>query len=184
MNRAVFIDRDGTITKDKGYIKDVSLLELIAGAAQAINGFHSLGFLVILVTNQSVVGRGYITGDKLAEIHGRLRELLSQEDSFLDAIYVCPHHPDDGCNCRKPRPGLVRRACKDFDIEMKKSYIIGDQKADIELGRREGIRSILVLTGHGKKTVEETSPDYVVDNILEAKRLIEKIEDGQTLEGE
>lgn len=181
MNRSVFIDRDGTITKDKGYITDVSSLELIPGAARALNGFHSLGFLVILVTNQSAVGRGYITDDELAKIHERLKQLLSREGSHLDAIYVCPHHPDDGCDCRKPKPGLIRRACGDFDIDTTRSYIIGDQKADVELGRREAITTILVLTGHGKKTAEETSPDYVVNDILEAEMLIEKIETGEML---
>lgn len=176
MSKAVFIDRDGTITKDKGYITDVSSLELIPGVSQAINGFHSLGFLVILVTNQSAVGRGYITEDVLTEIHEKLKELLSREGSFLDAIYVCPHYPDDGCNCRKPKPGLIRKACNDFYIDLTKSYIIGDQEADIELGRRLDIKSILVLTGHGKDTVKKTSPTYVVNNILEAERLIKKIE--------
>jgi len=176
MKRAIFIDRDGTIIKDKGYITDVSFVELIPGSAQAINGFHSLGFIVVLVTNQSAVGRGYITENELVEIHKRTKQLLSQEGSFLDAIYVCPHHPDEECSCRKPKPGLVRKACKDFNIDITKSYIIGDQKADIELGEKEGISSILVLTGYGKDTVKETSPDYVVNNIFEAEKLIERIE--------
>lgn len=176
MNKAVFIDRDGTIVKESGYITDIASLELLPNAAQAINEFHSLGFLVILVTNQSAVGRGYITAAKLDKIHKRLRELLWKSRSYLDAIYVCPHHPDEGCECRKPNPGLVRKAMRDHEIDSSKSYLIGDQRADIELGRREGIRNILVLSGHGEETLREISPDYVVEDILEACRLIAKIE--------
>jgi len=182
MKRAIFIDRDGTIIKDKGYITNVSFVELIPGAAQAINRFHSLGFIVVLVTNQSAVGRGYITEDELAKIHKTMKQLLFQEGSFLDAIYACPHHPDERCGCRKPEPGLIRKACKDFDINIAKSYIVGDQKADVELGKKEGMSSILVLTGHGKDTVKETSPDYVVNNILEAEKLIERIEGKDVVE--
>ncbi|MCK4256147.1 HAD family hydrolase [candidate division WOR-3 bacterium] len=183
MKKAVFVDRDGTIVKEKEYIKDASSLELLPGVAQTINGFHMLGFLVILVTNQSAVGRGYITTEKLLQIHKRLKDLLSQANSFLDAIYVCPHHPDDDCNCRKPKPGLIKKACRDFDIDKTESYIIGDQSSDIELGRREKICSILVLTGFGKKTLNESSPDYVVDDILKAGRLISRIEKNRIKKG-
>ncbi len=176
MKRAVFLDRDGTIVRESGYISDSSTLELIPDAAEAINGFHSLGFLVILVTNQSAVGRGYITEEDLTRIHKRLQETLSKSGATLDAIYVCPHLPDDDCDCRKPKPGLIKRAVKDFDIDTSRSYIIGDQKTDIELGKREGICTILVLTGFGKETLNDIYPDYVAGDIINAQRLISRIE--------
>ncbi|MCD5383172.1 HAD family hydrolase [candidate division WOR-3 bacterium] len=166
MNRAIFIDRDGTLTKEKGYVTDPSHIELIPGACEAIDGFRSLGFLTVLLTNQSAIGRGYITEEALRDQHKRLKLLLSK--SFLDGIYACPHHPDDGCECRKPKPGLLRRACLDLNIDKRKSYIIGDLETDIELGKREGAKTILVLTGHGRESLKKISPDYIADDILSA----------------
>ncbi len=175
LKKAIFLDRDGTIVVERDYIRDPKQVELIPGAGEAINGFHSLGFLAVLVTNQSAVARGYITEERLIEINKRMESLLSQEGAFLDAIYFCPHHPDDGCYCRKPMPGLLKRAYKDLNIDRGGSFVIGDMDCDIGLGKREGIKTILVLTGHGRETLKKTEPDYVVDNILEAGRLLEKI---------
>lgn len=140
--KAVFLDRDGTINIYKGFITSSEEIELLPGAAKAINKIHSLGYLAIVVTNQPAVARGDCSEEKLKNIHNRLEALLGKEGAFVDAIYFCPHHPDKGfageraelkfdCDCRKPKPGLILNAQKDFNIDLKKSFMVGDSERDV-----------------------------------------------------
>lgn len=160
MNRqkAVFLDRDGTINKYVGLVKEPEQLELIGGAAEAVRRINKSGMLAVVVTNQPVIARGDCSWDTLQETHNRLETLLGKEGAYLDAIYVCPHHPDKGfageraeykraCDCRKPKPGLLLRAAEDFNIDILQSYMIGDSERDYGAGVAAGVKeSILVGT--------------------------------------
>ena len=155
LQKAIFLDRDGTINKHKGFIVHPDDIELIDGVAEAINNFHKLGYLVIVITNQPVIARGDCTEQTLKEIHNRLEMLLGKEGAYLDGIYYCPHHPDKGfdgeveelkkaCNCRKPAPGLILKACDDFNIDLSASYMVGDSRADVEAGKNAGCTPIYI----------------------------------------
>lgn len=155
MKRAVFLDRDGTITREVGYLADPDALEFIPGVAEAIAMLNHNEWLSIVVTNQSGTGRGYFTRESVERVHHRMQHMLSKEGAFLDAIYYCPHRPEDGCDCRKPRIGLLRQAVADFGIELSHSYVVGDKLSDMEMGRRAGCNTALVLTGYGKESENE-----------------------------
>lgn len=180
---AVFLDRDGTIIEDKDYLSDPDGVELIPGVAEAIVRLNQRGIRAILVTNQSGVARGYFTVGTVEAIHRRLAELLTGENAFLDSIYFCPHLPHDilpvdrpPCDCRKPETGMVLRARSDHDIDLEKSFFIGDRLTDIELAERVGGTGILVRTGYGRKTLEEIGtrrPDFhVCDDLSSAIDLV------------
>jgi D-glycero-D-manno-heptose 1,7-bisphosphate phosphatase len=156
--RAVFLDRDGTITKEGEWIKHPGALELIDGAAEAVRALHEAGYLVIMYSNQSAVARGMITEQELAAIHERLQQMLERRGDRLDAIYSCPHHPTEGvgqyrvvCDCRKPKPGLILRAQREMDIDLARSWCVGDMARDLEAGEAAGVRGILVATGKGQE---------------------------------
>jgi D-glycero-D-manno-heptose 1,7-bisphosphate phosphatase len=178
--RTVFLDRDGTINVEKDYLYLPEDFELIPGAAQAIRMLHEAGFLVVVVTNQSGIGRGYYDEDALVRLHRHMDDLLSREGARVDAYYFCPHHPEAGeggyridCDCRKPLPGMLFRAAADLNIDLASSYIIGDKMADVEAGLRAGCRSILVETGYGATEKEKLSQDTpTFATILEAARWI------------
>ena len=157
---AVFLDRDGTLIPDPGYISTPDQVELFPKVGDAIRRINQSGYLSVLVTNQSVVARGDIDEGGLKLIHDRLEQLLGREHAHLDAIYYCPHHPDVGipgenlkykiaCTCRKPGLGMIERAVADMNIDLAQSWMVGDTSTDIEMARRAGIRSILVGTGQG-----------------------------------
>ncbi|GJG69158.1 hypothetical protein PRLR6025_26270 [Prevotella lacticifex] len=144
--RAIFLDRDGTINTYVGFLRDINDFELIDGAAEAIKLINESGYLAIVVTNQPVIARGEVSWDELYEIHRKMQTLLGQEGAYLDGIYICPHHPDKGfegerpeykivCDCRKPKPGLLLNAAKDFNIDLSQSYMIGDSDNDVEAGQ-------------------------------------------------
>ena len=143
----VFLDRDGTLNRDTGYVKTPEELELFPGVIEAVARLNQAGARVVLTTNQSGVARGLITTAALDAIHARLRALLEAGGASLDAIYYCPHHPDDACSCRKPRTGLVDRAVGDLGLDPSRAYVVGDQNRDMELARKIGARSVLVTTG-------------------------------------
>ena len=143
----IFLDRDGTLNPDPGYIRSSDQFELFPGVAQALSRLKQAGARLIVVTNQSGVARGFFSAGDLDGIHAKLRYLLGEAGVSLDAIYVCPHHPDDGCGCRKPDRGLIDRAVDEQRIDLTRSYLIGDHARDIELAKRVGSRSILVTTG-------------------------------------
>ena len=153
---AVFVDRDGTLTREGEWVRHPGALALVPGAARALARLHDAGFLVVMVTNQSAVARGLITEEGLRAIHAHLESLLESEGAHLDAIYACPHHPTEGvgayrveCTCRKPEPGLILRARDEMGIDLARSWCVGDMERDLEAGRRAGVRGILVGTGKG-----------------------------------
>lgn len=172
----VFLDRDGTINEDTGYIDSPERLVVLDGAAAAIKKLNSNGFKVIVITNQSGVGRGYFTHDAVDAVNKKLEEILKQDDAHIDAMYYCPHHPDDDCECRKPKAGLVEQAKKDFHIDLKKSYVVGDKASDVEIARTIGCKGILVLTGMGRDEKKKLihKPHHIAHNLKDAVEWIIK----------
>jgi len=153
---ALFVDRDGTVTVEGEWIVHPGALELVPGAAQALRRASDAGYRVVMYTNQSAVARGMITLAQLDAIHDGLRAMLAQEGATLDAIYSCPHHPTEGvgeyrvaCECRKPKPGLLLRAADELNVDLARSWCIGDMMRDLEAGAAAGVRGILVETGKG-----------------------------------
>ena len=153
--KAIFLDRDGTINKYVGFLKDINDFELLPDVSKAIRKINNSGYLAIVVTNQPVIARGDVTVEQLNEIHNKMETLLGNDGAYLDAIYYCPHHPDKGfkgevkelkieCECRKPKPGMLLQAAKDFNIDLKKSWIIGDSKNDIQAGKNAGCKTALI----------------------------------------
>ncbi len=167
-----FLDRDGTLNHDEGYLADPAQLVLFPGAADAVAALNAARVKVALITNQSGVGRGVIAPEALDRIHARLRALLAERGARLDGIYACLHRPEDGCECRKPETALALRAARDLGVDAARSVMIGDKAADIELGRRLGGRSILVRTGYGAQTEAELGgkwrPDYIARDLHDA----------------
>ena len=189
--RAVFIDRDGTISEEVGYVNHVTRYRVFPFAAEALRLLHDAGWLAVLVTNQAGVARGYFREELIGEVHARLAAELGRGGARLDAVYYCPHHPSVGeppyrqdCDCRKPRPGLIRRAAEDLGLDLAGCWMVGDRYSDVELARNAGVRSALVLTGYGRGELEHQShvwprrPDLVAENLLEAAREIVKAGDG------
>lgn len=173
--RFVLLDRDGTIIHDKHYLADPDGVELIAGAAQGMRVLRDLGFGIVVVTNQSGIGRGFFTIEAQHRIHERMCALLAEEGVGVDGIYICPHTPEQDCTCRKPLPGLAEQALKDHGFDPETAIVIGDKRADIELGKAIGALSILVRTGKG--AAEEAkgkagAADHIVDDLAAAARLI------------
>lgn len=182
---AVFIDRDGTINEQMGYINHISRFVLLPGSAEAIRLFNENGYLVVVVSNQSGVGRGYFPLELVNEVHDRMKTLLAGEGARVDGIFFCPHYPGGklpeysvSCECRKPGTGLIKMACESFDIDLPNSYVIGDRSTDVELARNAGARGILVKTGYGRGDLEYVFPGlpfrplHTADDLLEAARWI------------
>jgi D-glycero-D-manno-heptose 1,7-bisphosphate phosphatase len=174
--KAVFLDRDGTLIVERGYITVPEGVELIPGAAAAVARLRDAGWKVFVVTNQGAVAKGMISEDELGLIHLRMLALLAEAGAQVDGVYYCPHHPDGDqirysveCDCRKPRPGLLERAAGEHEIDLAESVMIGDTLRDLEAGRAAGARGVLVLTGHGAQTVaEEHGADYVAADLAAA----------------
>jgi heptosyltransferase-2 len=170
----VFLDRDGTLNYDPGYLKVAAELKLLAGVGPALARLKGAGARLVVVTNQSGVGRGIVTLKDLEAIHARLEGLLEQEGAELDAIYFCPHHPDDGCHCRKPNVGMVERAVSELQLDLRRSYLIGDDARDIQLAHRVGAKAILFTPGLVDAQAleplkaEQTMPDAVAKSMAEA----------------
>ena len=163
---AIFLDRDGTINEEVGYMDRIEKLKLIPGAAEAIRLINAAGMKAVVVTNQSGVARGIFTESFVAEIHARLGEMLRAEGASLDGIYFCPHHPTEGrgdylreCECRKPAPELLLRAAAELNLDLARSYMVGDTLKDIEAGARAGAQGILVRTGYGEEAAAELGLD-------------------------
>ena len=142
----VFLDRDGTLNEDAGYITSPDALILFPGVGEAIARLKEGGSRVILVTNQSAIARGLINKDDLHRIHRKLESKLKEDGGWLDGIFYCPHHPDDVCACRKPNPGLVNQATKQFGLNLSRSYLVGDKMIDMQLANRVGSKAVLVTT--------------------------------------
>jgi D-glycero-D-manno-heptose 1,7-bisphosphate phosphatase len=174
--RGIFLDRDGTIIKEKHYLKHISEIELIDGAVNALLLLQNMGFRLFIITNQSGIRRGYISEKQLNDIHKKLKNLLKKQGVIIDHTYYSPHLPHENSKTRKPATGLVKTAAQDYGIHLNGSYCIGDKKSDIKMGKNIGLKTILVLTGYGRKTVLETNPDYIAVDIMEAAEIIREEE--------
>jgi len=187
MERAVFVDRDGVISEEVGYIGDRDRLRLIPQSADAVKLINQSGLKIIVITNQSGVARGYFSEEMLGHIHRKMEQLLSDQGASLDAIYYCPHHPEGTveayrrqCACRKPAAGLLIKAAQEHAIDVASSYLVGDKHTDIECAHRAGAKGILVLTGYGKDELRKINsgalaqPEYVAADLLDAVQWIIK----------
>ena len=169
---AVFLDRDGVVNKEVGYITSIEQIEIYDFAREAIDMFHDAGWKVIIVTNQSAIAKGMLTEIKLNEIHKYFMDCLNVDD-----IFYCPHYPPEDeeilpyniyCNCRKPAPGMIIEAAKKHNIDLKKSYSVGERESDILAGKRAGVSTVLVKTGYGSEWNDtKVNPDYVFENLKE-----------------
>lgn len=174
--RFVLLDRDGTINVERHYLSDPDQLELYPGVGEAMHRLADLGFGLVVITNQSGIARGYFDLATLARIHDRLRDLLKVHGVRLDGIYLCPHGPDDDCDCRKPLPGMVNQAVADLGFDPKRAFVVGDKRVDVELARAVGATGILVRTGHGAKSATDPSlppGTPIFDDLPAAVRFIE-----------
>ena len=165
--KAVFLDRDGTINKYVGFLRNIDDFELIEGVSEAIKMINQSGYLAIVVSNQPVIARGEVTWDELHEIHKKMETLLGKDGAYIDSIYICPHHPDKGfegerpeykfeCDCRKPKPGLLLQAAKDFNIDLSQSIMIGDSERDVEAGKNAGCKdSVLIETNMANSLLKQ-----------------------------
>ncbi len=181
MKGAVFLDRDGTVSEEVGYINHIDRFRVYPWTAEAIRKLNDVGIPVFLATNQSGVARGYFPEDLVKEVHRRLSEALAPSGALIDGIYYCPHHPEGRkaayrmfCDCRKPAPGMLLRASREHGIDLTRSYVIGDRYIDLETGFRVGARGVLVLSGYGKGEYEylrdqwPRPPDHVAGNLADA----------------
>ena len=180
---AVFLDRDGTINEQMGYINHLSRFVLLPGAAQAIRLLNEHGVPAVVVTNQSGLARGYFPSALLNAVHAELARLLAAEGAHLDGIYICPHHPDakvvqyrQSCRCRKPQAGLLEQAAAELHLDLARSFIVGDRWSDLECGVQAGTTPILVLTGYGQGELEYIGPQKKVQPAVIARNLLEAAE--------
>ena len=169
LHRAVFLDRDGTIAEDVHYCRRAEDLRILPRVPQAIRLLNQHGFKVVVITNQSGIARGYFTEETLSRIHDRMKSDLQQDGASIDAIYVCPHHPDEGCECRKPKPALLIGAANDIGIVLSRSYMVGDDPKDVQAGKDAGCRTVWLTAdpaqqGHGSSPVSH----HVAADLFEA----------------
>jgi D-glycero-D-manno-heptose 1,7-bisphosphate phosphatase len=168
---AVFLDRDGTICEEVGYLSDTSCFRIFPFAAAAIRRLNHAKVPVIVVTNQSGVGRGYFPESLVQTVHDLMEVELAGAGARLDGIYFCPHTDDDECDCRKPKPGMLKRAAREHSLDLRRSFVVGDRYGDIELAHRAGARGILVRSGYGATELSSQAatwpapPDLVTDNV-------------------
>jgi len=162
---AVFLDRDGTVIEEVEYLSRLEEIRPYEGASEALHALRRAGFLVVLLTNQSGVARGYFTEEFVCRTHERLQEMLGFR---FDGLYYCPHGPDEGCSCRKPRTGLLERALGDLPIDLGASYMVGDKPADMELAGNAGLAGILVRTGYGRRSEASVRAVRICDNLKDA----------------
>jgi D-glycero-D-manno-heptose 1,7-bisphosphate phosphatase len=180
MKAAVFLDRDGTVNEEVGYINHIDRFRVFPWSAPAVRKLNQAGIPSVLVTNQSGVARGYFPEALVQEIHARLQHELARLDARLDAVYYCPHHPEGKltayrkrCDCRKPAPGMLHRAAQDLDLDLSRSFVISDRFQDLSMGFEVGARGILVLSGYGKGEYQYNKdnwsklPDFVAADLLE-----------------
>lgn len=184
---AIFLDRDGTINEEMGYINHPSRFVIFPFVAQSIQIFNQLGFVVVIVTNQSGIAREYFTESMVMELHEKLIREMKEQNARIDAIYYCPHHPTEGkgkykknCTCRKPLPGMIESAVKDLNLDLAGSYMVGDRYKDMVFARNLNIKSAFVMTGYGRGEYEyqrntwDHTPDLVGNDLLDIARMIQK----------
>ncbi len=172
---AVFLDRDGVLAKEKSYVLSVNELEIFPYTAECIRQIHKKGYYAVVITNQSGIARGLFTEAELAEMNDRL-----MKETGVDAVYYCPHHPEGKvkeyrkkCSCRKPEMGLLKAAAKDLDIDMSKSWMVGDRAGDILAGEKAGVKTILLESGYGLRGLEkEVTPDYTLNDLRDVMEVL------------
>lgn len=186
MNIGVFLDRDGTINEEMGYINHISRFQLIPSALEAISLLNKAGLKVVVISNQSGPARGYFPEALIGQVNDKMVRILTEHGAHLDGIYYCPHHKDAIvpeykviCDCRKPKTGLLSKAARELDIDVSRSYIVGDRFVDVELAQNAGAKGILVLSGYGRGELEyksspQVKPDYIADDLLGAAKWIIK----------
>lgn len=190
--KTIFLDRDGVINRNppnKGYVRKWAEFTFIPNSRKAIRELTESGYRIIVVTNQSGIGRGLYSEEDLADIHARMVAEISKAGGTIDAVYYCPHRPDAGCECRKPKPGMLMRAAREHDIELSSAYLVGDFPTDIEAGKSVGMTAFLVLTGLGWESYyhyiqtnpyrradqNDYRPDKIFTNLYAATRWLRKI---------
>ena len=187
MNKAIFLDRDGTINEEMGYINHLSRFKVFDFVYEAIRILNNEGYKIIVITNQSGLARGYFDKSLLERIHSNLLTDAQKNKARIDKIYYCPHHKNGiiaeyskECDCRKPKPGLLLKARDEFNIDMSQSYIIGDRYKDMQFGLKNGLKTIMVMTGYGlgeytyQKNNWSQMPDFICQDLLEAAEIISK----------
>jgi D-glycero-D-manno-heptose 1,7-bisphosphate phosphatase len=172
LRRAVFLDRDGTIAEEVGYLNHMSRFRMFPFVAGAVRRLNEAGMPVIVVTNQSGVGRGYFPEWLVHQVHVLMNRQLAEAGARIDAVYFCPHTSEDACDCRKPKPGMLERAAQEHGIDVQRSFVVGDRYGDVELGHNAGARSILVRTGYGEGELawQAATLAEATDWILEQRR--------------
>ena len=172
--KAVFLDRDGTLNEEIGFLANPEQIKLLEGVTEALRIIHASGYLAIVVTNQPVIARGDCTIEELEMIHNKLETELGKEGAYFDDLFYCPHHPEGigiyrkKCTCRKPAAGLLMQAQKDFDIDMGRSYLAGDRASDILCGKNAGLKTVLLESGYGIKRLEyDVTPDFFLQDLKE-----------------
>lgn len=189
-NTAVFLDRDGTINKEVGYLDNLDKIQIIPGAPEAIRLINLSGMKAIVITNQAGVARGLFTEELVQKANEVIQSELKKSGAYVDKFYYCPHHPTEGkgiyrqtCKCRKPAPGMLFSASEDFNIDLAESYLVGDTFRDTQAAKAAGLKSILVKTGYGTESlngggndpaIPESKPDYIAEDILDAVQWILK----------
>jgi histidinol-phosphate phosphatase family protein len=180
---AVFLDRDGVINEDRAdYVKNWGEFRFLHGVRQALARLHEIGLPVVIITNQSAVGRGLMTPADIEDIHRKMSRAVELVGGEIQGIYYCPHHPDENCGCRKPRDGLIRQAAVDLNIDLRQSLLIGDTAKDLQAGKKAGCLTVLVLTGQGRDTLSKMfstrpsfPPDFVCRSLPAAVSLVERL---------
>ncbi len=172
--RFVVLDRDGTLIVERHYLADPAGVELIAGAGAALCRLREMGLGLVIITNQSAIGRGMLNRGQLEKIHARMTRLLAQDRGQGDGIYYCPPVPDDGCPCRKPETGLLRQAAKELGFRPNACFVIGDKACDVELGRKVGATTVLVRTGYGAQAEAQAASlaDHIIESVAALPELI------------
>jgi len=166
-NKAIFIDRDGTINVNVEYLDNPEDFQMYPGVGEGIKLLKDSGYKIIIITNQSGLARGYFSEETLDKIHERMKKELYEKGATIDGIYICPHHPDENCDCRKPKTGLLEKAITDFNIDPEKSYFIGDRMLDVEAGHKIGAKTALVPEDKEKVSIEMKESDIIPDIICE-----------------
>jgi D-glycero-D-manno-heptose 1,7-bisphosphate phosphatase len=168
-SRALFLDRDGVINIDKSYVSKIEDFEFCDGVFEVLKKFQKMGFLLIIVTNQSGIGRGYYTDEDFATLTAWKLDEFKKRDIFIDEVYHCNHDPDSGCGCRKPAPGMLMAACEKFDIDMENSWMIGDKKSDIDAAYNAGVKNTILIS---PDCSDKKGAAYCVNSILETIDII------------
>lgn len=182
MRKIIFLDRDGTINVEKSYLHKWEDFEFEKNAIEGLKELKNLGYEFIVVTNQSGIGRGYYTEEDLVTLNNQMTKKLKEFGIEILECFYCPHHPEKGigkykvdCNCRKPNPGMLLEGIKKYNVDIDNSFMIGDKKGDLEAGKKAGLKSILVLTGYGKKIEEEVKGNYLIaKDLLEVVTILKK----------